>query len=145
MLPLDGVEKSGSGVEIQCVAELVRFRRARRFDACRLFSCVVPAVAALAERPEQIAKSPIPQEIKRLVRDLERHRRLVGALPAAATAATLTFGVEVRRRRDVAFLAHSLDDLLNELFELRTDTFLIAIRWVAEQPLNRLFRQHSAI
>ena len=54
-------------------------------------------------------------------------------------------GFEIRRRGDVALLAHPLDDLLNQLFELRSRVRLIAVGRIAEQPLDRLLRQHAAV
>ena len=60
------------------------FRRARRLDARRLFARVVPPVAALAERAEQIAQRAVAEEVERLVGDLERHRRLLVVTHAAA-------------------------------------------------------------
>ena len=60
-----------AAIEIQRVAELVRLRRAGRLDAGRLLARVVAAVAALAERAEQIAQRAVAEKIERLVGDLE--------------------------------------------------------------------------
>ena len=76
---LRGVQQRAAGVEVQRVAELVRLRRAGRFDAGRLLARVVAAVAALAERAEQIAQRAVAEKIERLVGDLELDRRLVVA------------------------------------------------------------------
>ena len=57
----------------------------------------------------------------------------------------LALGVEVRRGGDVSLLAHALDDLLDQLFELRSGIRLIAVRRVAEELLNRFLRQHAAV
>ena len=54
-------------------------------------------------------------------------------------------GIQIGRRRDVALVRHALDDLLNELFELRPRVGLIAVGRVAEQPLDRLLRQDPAV
>ena len=85
----DGVQQRAGRIEIQRVAELVRFRRTGRFDTSRLLARVVPAVAALAERAEQVAQRAIAEKVERLVRDLElgdlrlirtcRRRDLAGA------------------------------------------------------------------
>src|ERR1700726_780190 len=96
---LDGIEEGARGIEIQGVAELVRLRRPCGFHARGLFARVVSAEAALAERPEKIAKRAIAEEIQGLVGDLEAHGRLAGA--PDAPAAPLTLGLEVRRSRDV--------------------------------------------
>src|SRR5207245_6841024 len=101
--------------------------------------------AALAERAEQIAERAVAEKIERLVGDLERGRRLLGSQAAAAALAPLALGLEVRRRRDVALVRHPLDDLLNQLLELRSRVSLIAVGRIAEQSLDRLFRQHAAI
>ena len=103
------------------------------------------AVAALAERPEQIAQRAVSEKIERLVGDLERHRRLVRSLAAAASLTPLALALEIRRRRDVALVGHPLDDLLDQLFELRARLVLIAVGGVAEQPFDGLFRQHAAV
>ena len=75
------VQQRRGRVEVQRVAELVRLRRAGRFDAGRLLARVVAAVAALAERAEQIAQRAVAEEVERLVGDLERDRRLIGPVP----------------------------------------------------------------
>src|SRR5438309_5826110 len=112
------MEKRCRGIEVERVAELVLFRRADRFDAGRLLARVVPSEAALAQGSEQIAKRAVPEKIERLVGHLERDRRLIGPEAARTALAPLAFAVEVGRGRDVAFLRHALDDLLNQLFEL---------------------------
>ena len=91
-----------AAIEVQRVAELVGLRRAGGFDAGRLLPRVVAAVAALAERAEQIAQRAVAEEIERLVGDLEGDRRLVRALSAAAPLAPLALGLQIRRRGDVA-------------------------------------------
>ena len=68
---LDRVEQRARRIEVQRVAELVRLRRAGRLDAGRLLARVVAAVAALAERSEQIAQRAVAEKIERLVGDLE--------------------------------------------------------------------------
>ena len=105
------------------------------------------AVAALAERPQQIAQRAVAEEIERLVGDLE------GDLPLSLAPVTrsdlplppFALGVQVGRRRDVALFRHALDDLLNELFELRPRVGLIAVGRVAQQPLDRVLRKHAAV
>ena len=133
-------------VEVQRVAELVRLRRAGRLDAGRLLARVVAAVAALAERPEQIAQRAVAEEVERLVGDLEGDRPgCRGPWPAACPCRRSRSAFEVGRRRDVALLRHALDDLLNQLFELRPRVALIAVGRIAQQPLDRFLRQHAAV
>src|SRR5712691_3049492 len=108
------VQERRRGVEVQRVAELVRLRRAGRFDAGRLLARVVAAIAALAERAEQIAQRAITEEVERLVGDLEGDRRLIRPLSAAVSLPALALRVQIGRRRDVASLRHALDDLLNQ-------------------------------
>ena len=56
------------------VAEFVRLGGARGFHAGRLLARIVPPVAALAERAEQIAQRAVAEKIQRLVGDLEGGR-----------------------------------------------------------------------
>ena len=118
---LDGVQQRAGGVEIQCVAELVRLGRSGCLDAGRLLARVVTTEAALAERAQQIAQGAVAEEVERLVGDLEGDGRLlvVALAHAAAALTTLALGVEIRRHGDVALFGHPLDDLLNQLLELR--------------------------
>ena len=74
VLALRGIQQRRGRVEIHRVAELVRLGRAGGFDAGRLLARVVPPVAALAERAEQIAQRAIAEKIQRLVGDLEGGR-----------------------------------------------------------------------
>jgi len=115
------------------------------FDAGRLLACVVAAVAALAERPEQVAQRAIAEEVERLVGHLEGDRRLVGSVSTRPPLPALALGVQIGRRGDVALLRHPLDDLLNQLLELRSRVRLIAVRRIAEQPLDRFLREHAAV
>jgi hypothetical protein len=104
----------------------------------------VAAVAALAQGTEQIAQRAVAEEVERLVGDFEGDR-LLAALAGAAAAAAFALLAEVGRHRDVAFLTHALDDLLNQFLELRTRVALIAVGRIAEQPLDALLRQHAAV
>ena len=137
---LDRVQQRAGRIEVQRVAELVRLRRAGRLDAGRLLARVVAAEAALAERAEQIAQRAVAEEVERLVGDLEGDRPLSLAAVAGPTCpcAPLALGVQVGRRRDVALFRHALDDLLDQLFELRPRVGLIAVGRIAEQPLDRV-------
>ena len=144
-LTLDGVEQRARGIEVQRIAEFVPLGRACRFDTRRLFPRVVTAVAALAERPEQIAQGAITEEVERLVGDFEGDRRLIRTLPAAASLAPFAFALQIRRRGDVAFVGHAFDDLLDQLLELRACFVLIAVGGIAEQALNRFSRQDAAV
>src|SRR5262249_22071592 len=99
-LPGDRVQERRRRIEVERVAELVRLRRAGRLHAGRLLARVVAAVAALAERAEQIAQRAVAEEVERLVGDLEGHRRLIRAAPAAL--APLALALEIRRCGDVA-------------------------------------------
>src|SRR5207245_388451 len=99
---------------------------------------VVAPVAALTKRSEQVAQRAVAQEVERLVGHLEGGRWLVGSLSAAAPLTPLALGLQVRRRGDVAFLTHALDDLLDQLFELGAHPVLIAVRRIAQQFLERL-------
>src|SRR5439155_11155830 len=118
---------------------------ARGLDAGRLLARIVAAVAALAQRAEQIAQRAVAEKVERLVGDLEGDRRLVRAVPARASLPPLALRVQIGRRGDVALLGHALDDLLNELLELRARVRLIAVGRIAEQPLDRFLRQHAAV
>ncbi len=80
---VDRVQQRAGGIQVQRVAELVRLGGSRRLDAGRLFTRIVPAIAALAERPEQVAQRAVPEEIERLVGHLEGH---VLSVPAGAAA-----------------------------------------------------------
>ena len=101
---------------------------------------VVPAGAALAERAEQIAQGAVAEEVDGLVGRLERRRRPVRAVAAQAFA-PLALGVEVRAAGDVALLLHLLDDVVDELLDLRRR---VGVGRIAEQLLDRLRRQQAA-
>ena len=97
-LALDGVQQRARRIQVQRVAELVALGRAGRFDAGRLLARVVAAVAALAERPQQIAERTVSQEVQRLVGHFELgRRRLVGPV-ATASLSALALGIEIGRR-----------------------------------------------
>jgi len=115
------------------------------FGAGRLLAGVVAPEAALAERAEQIAQGAVAEEVERLVGHLEGHGRLIGPVAAGASLTPLALGFEIRRRRDVAFLRHPLDDLLDQLFELRARIALIGVGRIAKQPLDRLLGQNAAV
>ena len=133
-------------IEVQGVAELVRLGRAHRLDAGGVLASVVPSVAALAERTEQIAQRAVAEKVERLVGDLERRRRLIlSTLALAASLPPFALGLEIRRRGDVALFRHAFDDLLDQLFQLRARVLLIAVRGIAQQPLDCFFRQHAAV
>ena len=140
---LHRVQQRARGVEVEGIAELVGLGRGGGLDAGRLLARVVPAEAALAERPEQIAQRAVAEEVERLVGDFELHGRLIGAGAAARAALALAF--EVGRRGDIPLLAHALDDLLNQFLELGAGLFLIAVSRIAEQPLDRFVRQHATV
>ena len=146
-LALDRVQQRARRIEVQRVAELVGLRRPGRLDAGRLLARVVAAVAALAERPEQIAQRAVAEEIERLVGDLEGDLSLSLAARARGRLPLPPFalGIQIGRRRDVALLGHALDDLLNQLLELRPRVGLIAVGRIAQQPLDRLLGQHAAV
>ena len=146
-LALDRVQQRAGGVEVQRVAELVRLGRAGGFDARGLLARVVASEAALAERPEEIAKGAVAEKVECLVGHLELHRRLIVACaaPLAAPLPSLALGLEIGRHRDVAFFAHALDDLLDQLLELRSRIVLVGVRGIPKQLLDGLFRQHAAV
>ena len=144
-LALHRVQQRAGRVEVERVAELVRLRRAGRLDAGRLLARVVAAVAALAERAEQIAQRAVAEEVERLVGDFEGAPAAGRARCRRCPARRCALGFEVGRRRDVALLAHPLDDLLDQLLELRSRVVLIAVGRIAEQPLDRFLRQHAAV
>ena len=52
--------------------------------------------------------------------------------------------VEIRRAGDEALLHHALDDLLDQILDLLSRAFLIAVSGLAEQLLDRLVREHAA-
>jgi hypothetical protein len=101
----------------------------------------VPAGAALAQRAEQIAQGAVAEEVDGLVGGLERRWGPVRTLAAALALAPLTFGVEVRAAGDVALLLHLLDDLLDQLLDLRGG---VGVGWIAEQLLDGIGRQQAA-
>ena len=142
---LDGVQQRAGRIEVQGVAELVRLRRAGGFHAGRVLAGVVAAVAALAERTEQIAQRAVAEKVERLVGDLEGDRRLIRPVAGAAALAPLALAVQIGRCGDVAFVGHALDDLLDQILELRARLVLIAVGRVAKQPFDRLLRQHATI
>ena len=142
---LHGVQERAGGVQVEGVAEFVGLRRAGGFDASRLLPRVVPPEAALAERTEKVAQRAIAEEVECLVGHFKLHRRLLAARAAAPPLPALALRGEVRRHRDVALFAHPLDDFLDQFLELRTRVALIAVGGVAEQPLDRLFRQDAAV
>src|SRR2546422_822613 len=83
--------------------------------------------------------------VARLVRDFESEFRLILTHAAAAALPALAFGVEIGRRRDVAFLAHPLDDLLDQFLELRPHFLLVAVGGIAQQLFDGLVWQHAAV
>ena len=105
------------------------------------------AQAALADRAEQIAQRAIAEKIEALVGHFEPRRRRVGTEAAAGAArlALRALRLQIGRRRDEAFLHHPLDDVLDQLLELRSGVGLIGIRGIAEQALERFLRQHTAV
>ncbi len=79
---------------------------------------VVAAEAALAERPEQIAQRAVAEEVEALSVTSKRACACVLAdLPPCACDCRRPDRVGWSMR-DVAFLLHALDDLLDELLEL---------------------------
>ena len=52
--------------------------------------------------------------------------------------------LEIGRTGDEALLHHLLDDLLDEVFDLLPRFFLIAVRRLAQQLLQRFFREHAS-
>src|SRR5207302_3807104 len=98
---------------------------AGRLDARRLLTRVVAPVAALSEGSEKVAQRAVAEEVERLVGHLEGDGRLIGPASAGAALPALALALEIGRRGDVAFLRHPLDDLLDQLFELRARVGLI--------------------
>ena len=144
---LNRVQDGAARIQVQGVAELVGLGRGDRFDAGRVVAGVVAAEAALAERAEQIAQRAIAEEIEALVGHLEPRRRRIGSEPASG-AGRLPVGArrfEIGGRRDEALLHHAIDDVLNQLFELRARVGLIGVGGIAQQALERLFGQHPAV
>ena len=143
-----GVEDRRRRVQVQRVAELVRFRRAAGLDAGGQIARVVPAGAAVPHRSEQVAQRPVPEEVEGLVGHVERD---VAGLPLSGAASTRTLGprlVQVGRRRDVARLLHAVDDLLDqflELLDLLLRGLVRAAGRLAEQLLGEVGRQHPAV
>src|SRR5579885_265966 len=122
-LALDGREQSRVHVEVDRVAELVRLRRLRGLDARREVRRVVATDGAFAEAAKQIAKRLVSEEVQALLRHLELHvarRRLPDlALTGLALPATLVrFGLLLAQLQ-VAFLDQPLDQLIQQLFQLR--------------------------
>ena len=135
------------GIQVQRVSELVRLRRCDGFDAGGVVARVVAAQTALAHRPEQVAQRAVAEKIEALVGHLESRRRSVRA-ESAACARRLPIGavrLEIGRRGDEAFLHHPIDDVLNQLLELRARVCLIGIGRIAKQALQRFLGQHTAV
>ena len=110
--PPHRVEDRAARIEVERVAELVRLRRAGRFDAGGQVARVVAAEAALAERAEQVAQRAVAEEVERLVGHLELDRRRACSPcppPVAARLPLALLGLEVRAARDVALLLEPLD------------------------------------
>ena len=116
-------------------------------DAGGVVARVVAAEAAFSQRPEQVAQRAIAEKIQALVGDLEACRWRIGAEPAARTArlALRALGLQIGRRRDEPFLHHAIDDVLNQLLELRSRIGLIGVSRIAQQPFERFLRQHAAV
>ncbi len=144
--PLDGVQDGTAGIQVHRVAEFVRLGRGDRFNARRVIARVVPAQAALAERPEQIAQGAVAQEIQALVGHFKAAgRRVRSCVAAGSPRAQCACRLQVRGRRDEALFHHPIDDVLNELLQLRARIPLIRVRRISHQPLERLLRQHAAV
>ncbi len=144
-LSLDRVQQRARRIEIERVAELVRLWSAGCLDPRSLFPRVVPPVAALPERSEQVAQRTVAEKIERFVGDLERDVRLIGPRPAAGPLSPLALGFKIRWHGDVAVVGHPFDDLLDQLFELRACVRLIAVGRIAEQSFDRLLRKNAAV
>ena len=89
------VEDGRGGVDVQRVAELVGLGRAAGFHAGGEVAGVVPARAAVAERPEQVAQRLEAEEVERLVGHLELHLLRLAFTGAAALLPPLPLGLEI--------------------------------------------------
>jgi len=101
--------------------------------------------AAASHGSEEVAERAIAEEVQALVGDFEMYRAGVFTHAAARAASMLAFLFQVRGSGDEAFLHHSLDDLLNELLELLPCRFLVGIRRIAKELLQRVLRQHPPL
>ena len=97
--------------------------------------------------PSRSRKRAIAEKIQALVGDLEPRRGRVGTEPSAAALrlAVRAIRFQVGRRRDEAFLHHAIDDVLDQLLELRSGVRLIGVGRIAEQTLDRFLGQHPAV
>src|SRR5262245_7984189 len=102
------------------------------------------AGAAAANRSEEIAQRAVAQKIKRLVRHFELYRARVFAVAATGPATMLAFLLQVRGVGHKPLFHHFVDDLLDQILELLTRFLLITVRWLTEQLLQRLLREHAA-
>ena len=143
-LPRHRIQDRAAGVDVHRVAELVQLRRAAGFDAGGHLARVVPAEAALADRPEQVAQRPIAEEVEALVGDLELEVGLGSASAAPRPIALGPLGVEIGRARQVALMLQLLDDLLDQLLDplLR---IVGGLPVLAEQLLEHLVGQQPAV
>ena len=65
-------------------------------------------------------------------------------MPAEAVPDPVRFErAELQRHRDVSLLRHLLDDLLDELFQLRALGVLVGVCRVAQQLRDRVVGQHT--
>ena len=117
------LNKRAADVHVERVAEFVVLRRAARFHARRQVARIVAPEAALSERGEKILQRFEAKEIERFVGDFEArfHIRSVSAAHLAARSFRRRMR-HVRRLllllRDVAFLLHALNNLVDEILQL---------------------------
>ena len=122
---LNRARKGRGDVEIQRVAKLVGLGRSAGLDAGRQIARVVASEARLAERAQQIAQRLEAEEVEALVGDLELGLLLrFAGLPADAR---LLRGIVRLVDRDVVFLLHALDQLLDQFIELPSSCHLLEL------------------
>src|ERR1035437_3584299 len=133
---LDGRRKRRRDVEIQRVAKFIRLRRAAGFDTGCHVARVMASKTRLAQRPQQIAQRLESQKIEALVGDLEL--RLLLCAADLSTDARLLGRIMWLIDRNVVFLLHALDQLLDQLFEFALHLHLL-------EPVAHFLVKHLAI
>src|ERR1700686_1406528 len=101
-------------VKVQRVAKFILLRRATRFDARRHVAPAMTSKTPFPERTQEIAQGFESQEVEALVGDLEL--RLLLRVADLSAHARLLRGIMRLIDRNIVFLLHALDQLLNQLF-----------------------------
>src|SRR5208282_4623419 len=120
---LNGRRKRRRDIEIERVAKLILLRSAARLDASRHVPRVMTSKTRLAQRPQQIAQRFESQKVEALVGDLELRLllRLAYLPPHARSLGRIMRLID----RNIVFLLHALDQLLDQLFKFSLHLHLL--------------------